>query len=81
MVQYLQSLLTKEDNMSQSQTHLIKQHLEEGHAITAMMALNMFDCFRLAARIADLRKQGLDIITRKITRNGKTFASYSIDPK
>jgi len=29
----------------------------------------------------DLRNQGLDIITRKITRNGKTFASYSIDTK
>jgi len=79
MVQYLQSLLTKEDNMSQSQ--LIKQHLEDGHAITSIMALNMFDCFRLAARISDLRQQGLDIITRKITQNGKTFASYSIDTK
>jgi len=67
--------------MNQSQTQLIRQHLEEGRAITAMMALSMFDCFRLAARIADLRNQGLDIITRKITRNGKTFASYSIDTK
>jgi len=64
--------------MSQSQTKLIRQHLEEGHAITALMALNMFDCFRLAARISDLRQQGLDIITRKITRNGKYFASYEL---
>jgi len=61
-----------------SQIQLIRQHLEDGHAITAMMALNMFDCFRLAARIADLRNQGLDIITRKITRSGKNFASYSL---
>jgi len=64
--------------MNQSQTKLIRQHLEDGHAITAIMALNMFDCFRLAARIADLRQQGLDIITRKITRDGKCFASYSL---
>jgi len=28
--------------------------------------------------IADLRNQGLDIITRKITRNGKCFASYEL---
>ena len=61
--------------MSQSQTKLIKQHLEDGHSITA---LNMFDSFRLAARIADLRQQGLVIITRKITRNGKCFASYEL---
>jgi len=67
--------------MSQSQTHLIRQHLEEGHAITSMMALNMFDCFRLASRIKDLRDQGLNIITRKITRNGKTFASYELKEK
>jgi len=64
--------------MSQSQTKLIRQHLEEGHAITAIMALDMFNCFRLAARISDLRQQGLDIITRKITRNGKCFASYEL---
>jgi len=64
--------------MNQSQTKLIRQHLEDGHAITSMMALNMFDCFRLSSRIFDLRSQGLDIITRKITRNGKCFASYSL---
>jgi len=64
--------------MSQSQTKLIRQHLEEGHSITALMALNMFDCFRLAARISDLRQQGLDIITRKITQGGKCFASYEL---
>jgi len=67
--------------INQSQIQLIREHLEDGHAITAMMALNMFDCFRLASRIKDLRDQGLNIITRKITQNGKTFASYSIDPK
>jgi len=38
----------------------------------------MFDCFRLAARISDLRQQGLDIITRKITQGGKCFASYEL---
>jgi len=64
--------------MNQSQTQLIRQHLEDGHAITAIMALNMFNCFRLSSRIFDLKQQGLDIITRKITRNGKCFASYEL---
>jgi hypothetical protein len=31
---------------------------------------------RLAARIAELRKDGLAIVTTKITRNGKTYAQY-----
>lgn len=61
-----------------SQTELIRQHLEEGHAITAIMALNMFNCFRLAARISDLRHNGMNIITRTVKANGKSFASYEV---
>ena len=61
-----------------SQTSLIKQHLEDGHSITPIDALNLFGCFRLSARIHDIKQQGLDIITKKITSNGKTFASYEV---
>ena len=64
--------------MKNSQTQLIKQHLEDGHSITAIMALSMFNCFRLAARIADLRQSGMDISTRTVKANGKTFASYEV---
>jgi hypothetical protein len=62
-----------------SQTQLIKNHLESGNSITPIEALNLFGCFRLSARIKDLRDQGLDITTENITQNGKTFAKYSMD--
>ncbi len=57
----------------ETQNKLIAQHLESGHTITALEALHRFGCFRLSARIWDLKKQGLDIEsrTKKITSDGK----------
>ncbi len=47
--------------------------------VTAMDALEKAGCFRLAARIADLRQRGHDIITEKITTpTGKHIASYKL---
>jgi hypothetical protein len=62
-----------------SQTQLIKNYLEAGNSITPIEALNLFGCFRLSARIKDLRDQGLYITTENIKQNGKTFAKYSMD--
>ena len=59
-----------------SQTALIKGWLLNGYSITQLDALNMFGCFRLAARIADIREQGLDIVTDMITVNDKRVANY-----
>lgn len=59
-----------------SQTALIKGWLLNGYSITQLDALNMFGCFRLAARIADIRDQGLDIVTDMITVNDKRVANY-----
>ena len=66
-----------------SQNALIKGWLLNGHPITQLEALNMFGCFRLAARISDLRDEGLDIKTHIVTlSNGKRIASYmSIDDR
>jgi hypothetical protein len=36
----------------------------------------MFGCFRLAARIANIREEGLDIVTDMITVNDKRIANY-----
>lgn len=59
-----------------TQNQLIKGHLEEGKRITTLDAVNLFNCFRLGARIHDLRRQGMDIHTRYVTAYGKTFAEY-----
>ena len=59
-----------------SQTALIKGWLLNGRSITQLDALNMFGCFRLAARIADIREEGVNIMTEMITVNDKRIAQY-----
>jgi hypothetical protein len=59
-----------------SQTALIKGWLLNGRSITQLDALNMFGCFRLAARIANIREEGFDIVTDIITVNDKRVAKY-----
>ena len=62
------------------QTHnqLIINHLQRGHSITHLSALNRFRCARLAARINDLRADGWKIVTKMVNRNGARYASYSL---
>ena len=61
-----------------TQNQQIKSYLEQGKTITPLQALNKFGCFRLAARISDLRNDGLNIVTKIVTKDGKTFASYKL---
>lgn len=64
---------------NQSQTDQIVDYMLAGNKITAIIALDLFKCFRLAARIADAKKRGYDIMTTfEITENGKRYAVYSI---
>jgi hypothetical protein len=53
-------------------THLIKRPLDP------ITALKSYGCFRLAARISDLRNDGHDIKTHKVTKENKTFAVYEL---
>lgn len=62
----------------ESQTIQIKEHLLSGKSITPMDALNLFGCFRLGARIFDLKRDGLNIKTEMVERNGKRFAEYRL---
>jgi hypothetical protein len=62
-----------------SQTALIKGWLLNGYSITQLDALNMFCCFRLSARIANLREKGLDIITDMVNVNDKRIAKYYLN--
>ena len=49
--------------------------------VPAMDALQHAGCFRLAARIADLRQQGHHIETETIEVNGKHIAQYQLKEK
>lgn len=66
--------------MKKSQNEAIREYLEAGHSITPLEALNKFCCFRLGARIADLKKQGLQIENRPINdpNTGKRYANYRL---
>lgn len=63
-----------------SQAQNIKDYLLSGKSLTALEALGLFRCFRLAARVGQLRKAGINIKTemcRDIT--DKAYAKYSYE--
>ena len=61
-----------------SQNDMILEYLSTGAEITALEALQKFQTLRLAARVHDLRRDGIDIIERTVTNNGKHYASYRL---
>ena len=68
------------EKSSLSQNKQIAEYLNNGGVLTQMDALKMFNCFRLASRINDLRNKGLDLVTEKIiTASGKTVAQYRLN--
>jgi len=60
-----------------SQNDQIHELLKQG-PVTALDALQKCGSFRLAARVYELREQGVPIVTRYITRNQKTIAQYRL---
>ncbi len=64
-----------------SQETLILNHLKRGQSISPIQALNDYGCFRLGARICDLKKKGYNIKTETIHNNHKHFAKYSLHIK
>lgn len=61
-----------------SQCAAILRWLQRGYRLTPIDALNKFGCFRLGARINDLRNEGHHIKTDTVKKNGKRFAQYSL---
>jgi len=51
----------------ESQNKAIRKYLEKGKKLTALDALYLFGCFRLSARIFDLREMGLGIKAERIS--------------
>ena len=62
-----------------SQSAKVLYHLQNYGSLTAIEALELFACFRLAARINDLKEAGHNIQTEMVRqKNGKKIAVYSI---
>lgn len=61
-----------------AQNVMVLEHLRSA-PITPIEALARYGCFRLAARVYDLRKAGHQIITtRVINEQGNSYAQYHL---
>lgn len=64
-----------------SQTQKILNHLHKGKSLNPLQSLKLYGCFRLAARISDIKEMGYSIETKMVEENGKRFASYKLIQK
>ena len=61
-----------------SQNAQIISHMQSHKSIDPITALKKYGCFRLAARVNDLRNNGHNIKTHKVQKDNKTFAVYEL---
>lgn len=61
-----------------TQKDKILHALKQGRRLTPQDALDEFGCFRLAARIKDLRDDGVLVERNLVKANGAQFAEYYI---
>jgi len=59
-----------------SQTERIHRYLATGKKLNPLQALRKFGCFRLGARIWDIKKSGAPIVAERVTHEGKSFCAY-----
>ena len=66
---------------TESQNKRILERLSLGRTITSLEALLLFGCFRLAARISDIRSKGHTIKSEMVIvgNNKKKVARYSLN--
>lgn len=65
-----------------SQTSMILKYLQEHPAgLTQMDAITMFGCTRLAARIADIRHDGYNVISDTEVSGDKRYSRYRLEVK
>jgi hypothetical protein len=63
---------------TESQEQGILRYMQVGCSITPLAALQLFGCFRLGARIYDLKQKGHVIERKLVIRQGKRVASYRL---
>ena len=61
-----------------TQNDKILEALKNGYALTPLDALRRFSCFRLGARIFDLKHMGHKIEKRMVKRQGAYIAEYRL---
>ena len=66
------------ETQTQTQKEAILRHLQSGKTITPLEALNLYGCYRLGARIWELRDEGYKIQSETVKQGKKTFSSYRL---
>jgi hypothetical protein len=65
--------------MTEAQNQQVLSYLKTGKVLTPIQALDMFGCFRLSARIYELKDKGWPIMCeRKAVESGKVVGHYSM---
>jgi hypothetical protein len=59
-----------------SQNQEVLSHLKDRGSLTQMEAARLYQCWRLGARIKDLRNAGWNILTEMIHAGHKRYARY-----
>ena len=72
-------MITLRHTPIKSQSDKVKEHMLAGNTIDTWQAYKLYKITCLAQRIYDLKKAGLSILSKIITRNGKTFSIYWIE--
>jgi hypothetical protein len=63
----------------EDQASRILEFLKAGNTITALEALDRFNCLRLGGRVFDLKKRGFNIESEMVKlNNGKRVARYRL---
>lgn len=63
-----------------TQVNAIIDYLKpSGRTITPMQALKKFNCWALSSRASDIKKMGINIKSKFVTKNGKTYSKYYIE--
>lgn len=64
-----------------TQTRQILSYMQRGRSIDPLVSLRLFGCFRLAARILEIKEYG-HRVKREMVRNraGRKFARYYLSP-
>jgi len=63
---------------TETQAKKIAEHLKGGKGLTPLQALDLFGCFRLSARIGELKEIGMKITSSRVKRGKKSVCEYTL---
>jgi sulfur transfer protein SufE len=63
---------------TKSNMEKLLEHLKKGRSITALQAFQWWKTMTIRNRISELRRQGYNIKTETIRKDGKSYARWSI---